>query len=474
MRQSFFKILRLIVVTVFFWSFLGIFSAQAANFDIKTNSPSCQIGDNIIVNISLNSVDVAANAVQGTITFSPNSLSNIDLSTSNSVVQFWVHEPVKNNASGVISFEGAIMNPGYLGGSGKILTLTFNCRQEGTSLISFSSGSILANDGQGTSILDKLSSLNINVLPKTVVTTTILPKTSVPIDTGTITGTKASPKLILESLTKQATDPIVAFSFKVQGADDPDYYEVIIDNGTKEIWPTSKNTHYETRVLTPGNHSIGVTAIYKNDYSLIATQDFTIEPLVLPIIKNLPTKISTDDAFEIEIGTEYPFSNVKIESQPLKGGTPIITVLATDKDGSLTTSLKGMLSEGSYLIRAQVFLDSLASSNYTSPVVVLVEPSALKQIQTLAINYLRIIVILAAITIVLAASIFYVLERMRRYNRKYRKTLEQSFKSLEAEGENIIELSDGIKGFSLTEHKSLNKFKELLDKLKKSLNSTKL
>jgi hypothetical protein len=145
---------------------------------------------------------------------------------------------------------------------------------------------------------------------------------------------------------------------------------------------------------------------------------------------------------------------------------PIVTVLTTDKNGLLKTNLKGLLTEGGYLIKAKVFLDNLASSNYTTPAVLQIEPSPLKQIQNLAASYLRIIVTLAATVIVLFAAIFYALERSRRYHRVYNKNIDSSFASLDKEGAEIIEMSDEQKGFSESERKSLNKFKALSARIK--------
>ncbi|MFZ2414546.1 MAG: hypothetical protein WAW33_00890, partial [Minisyncoccia bacterium] len=215
-----------------------------------------------------------------------------------------------------------------------------------------------------------------------------------------------------------------------------------------------------------GKHSIEVTAIYKNNYSLNATKDFTIEPLVLPIIKGLPLSISSEDALEIEIVTEYPSSNVKIESQPLNGGEPIVAILTTDEKGSLETNLKGLLTENSYLIKAKVFLDNLASSYYTTPAVLRVEPSPLQQIQALAASYLRIIVMLAATAIVLFTLIFYILERNRRYHLMYDKKIDSSFMKMDEDGKKIIEMSDGLEGFSKEEMKTLNQFRALANRIK--------
>ncbi|MCX6737597.1 MAG: hypothetical protein NTX26_02610, partial [Candidatus Parcubacteria bacterium] len=187
MKSLFSRDLRIVLTIAFLWLFLGNPQAKAANFVIGTASSTCRVGSSITLNILLNSPDIAANAVQGDITYHFDSLSLASINIKDTLIQFWVHTPVINNASGTVSFEGAIMTPGYLGKTGRILSLIFNCRQEGITPISFSSGSILANDGKGTSILDNLSSLNITILPQTTVTTK---------ETGIVGGTKANPKLI--------------------------------------------------------------------------------------------------------------------------------------------------------------------------------------------------------------------------------------------------------------------------------------
>ncbi len=464
MRSLRFNIFRLSIVTTLLWVFGGILSAQAAGFDIKTITSTCRIGSNISLEILLNSTEVAANAVQGTIRFSSIMLTLIDLNTKGSLVQFWVQEPIKNNVSGLISFEGAILNPGYLGKSGKILELIFSCRQEGITPISFSSGSILANDGKGTNILDKLSSLDITILPKATAIDT----------TGIIAGTKVPPKLILEPIARKATNPVATFAFKLQGAENPDYYEIVLDKGSPEIWPLAKGLIYKTPILDFGNHTLEVRAVYKNDYSLIANQEFVVEPLAVPVFKNLPSQITVNDPLEFEVITQYLLANVQTEFHPLKGGNPIVAVLPADNFGYLKANLSGLFDVGAYLVKAKVVLSDFSASPYLAPVVLKVEETPLKHFQTLSLTYLKIIVILGAVVMVLTSVIFYIIEKVKRHNLAHKKNLDQSFYSLDKEGGNIIELSDGVSGFSPTEHQSLNRFKALLIRIKKILYPTKL
>jgi hypothetical protein len=79
----------------------------------------------------------------------------------------WVQEPVFSNADGRVTFEGVVLNPGYTGSGGKILTLTLKAKGTGTARLSFSSGSVLANDGKGTNILTAMTGTTVTIGPST-------------------------------------------------------------------------------------------------------------------------------------------------------------------------------------------------------------------------------------------------------------------------------------------------------------------
>lgn len=97
--------------------------------------------------------DKPANAVSGTISFPTNLLEVTGTSTGGSIVTLWVANPTHSNSAGTVHFEGVIVNPGYSGTSGKIVSITFKAKAPGVASVTFPSGSILANDGLGTNIL---------------------------------------------------------------------------------------------------------------------------------------------------------------------------------------------------------------------------------------------------------------------------------------------------------------------------------
>jgi hypothetical protein len=104
------------------------------------------------------------NAASGSLSFSKDVIEVVSISKSGSIFNLWVQEPQYSNAMGVVSFEGIVLNPGF-NGTGKILSITFRAKNAGTGKFSFSNGSILANDGNGTNILKELGTGSITITP---------------------------------------------------------------------------------------------------------------------------------------------------------------------------------------------------------------------------------------------------------------------------------------------------------------------
>ncbi len=78
------------------------------------------------------------------------------------MVSLWVQDPQFSNSLGIVSFEGITPNPGFKG-SGKIISVIMRPKSVGSGKLSFTNGSILANDGNGTNILNNLGVGEINI-----------------------------------------------------------------------------------------------------------------------------------------------------------------------------------------------------------------------------------------------------------------------------------------------------------------------
>ncbi len=138
----------------------GVF---AATLSVSPSFASVAAGDTVSATVVVSSSDQPMNAVSGSLFFSNDTLTLLSVSKAASIVTIWATEPSFSNANGSASFEGIVPNPGFRGGGGKVLTLTFRAKKAGTATLSFASASVLANDGQGTEILGGNSGATISI-----------------------------------------------------------------------------------------------------------------------------------------------------------------------------------------------------------------------------------------------------------------------------------------------------------------------
>lgn len=158
--------IRLIVLgLLIFWWLLPIYGqAAGATLYLSPSSGSYAIGESFSVAVYVNSAEQAMNAASGNISFPQNKLEVTSLSKGGSIISLWIQEPSFSNSSGTINFEGIILNPGFVGTGGKIITITFKVLGGGSASLIFSSGSVLANDGLGTSILAGMGGANFDLV----------------------------------------------------------------------------------------------------------------------------------------------------------------------------------------------------------------------------------------------------------------------------------------------------------------------
>ena len=136
---------------------------NAANLYFSPSSGAHAVGTTFSVGVYVSSSDKAMNAASGVISFPGDKLEITSLSKTGSIFSLWVQEPTFLISSGTVHFEGIILNPGFTGSGGKIISLTFKTKTAGKASLTFSSSSVLANDGKGTNILASLGSAQFNL-----------------------------------------------------------------------------------------------------------------------------------------------------------------------------------------------------------------------------------------------------------------------------------------------------------------------
>ncbi|NMB92187.1 MAG: hypothetical protein GYA31_00995 [Parcubacteria group bacterium] len=132
-------------------------TVDAATLSLSPSSGSYSVGQTFTVTIYVASTDQAMNAVSASISFPSDLLQVVSLSKTSSIITNWVQEPSFSNNNGTITLEGIVLNPGYQGSSGRILSISFKAKSRGTANVTFTSSSVLANDGLGTNILKSIT-----------------------------------------------------------------------------------------------------------------------------------------------------------------------------------------------------------------------------------------------------------------------------------------------------------------------------
>jgi peptidoglycan hydrolase-like protein with peptidoglycan-binding domain len=149
-------------------AFLALFAfalpsiTHAASLYFGPSSGSYRVGQQFNVKVLVSSTDQRMNAAGARISFSTKDLELVSISESSSLIDVWGEAPFFSNSTGRASFEGLILD-GYQGSRGEIATLIFRAKSPGKTTLRFSSGSVLAYNGLGSSILKNLGDANFTI-----------------------------------------------------------------------------------------------------------------------------------------------------------------------------------------------------------------------------------------------------------------------------------------------------------------------
>lgn len=148
----------------FFRSILVLFATCASSFvfsyaadlNLIPASGTFEAGTTFTVSINITNNSQPINAISGGLTFPTNLLEVKSISKDGSIIKLWAEEPSFSNTNGSIKFEGVVLNPGFSGSKGKVLTVVFKAKANGDASVLFSTGSILANDGEATNVIQNM------------------------------------------------------------------------------------------------------------------------------------------------------------------------------------------------------------------------------------------------------------------------------------------------------------------------------
>lgn len=149
---------------VVFSFFVATSFVHAATLSVFPSSGTHTVGDTFSITVSASSPGQALNAIDGILSFQTDRLEALSVFKEGSILNLWAQEPIFSNTNGTVVFSGIVLNPGFTGFAGKVVKVNFRVKKSGNAAVVFSSGSVLANDGMGTSILTGLSSAQFTLL----------------------------------------------------------------------------------------------------------------------------------------------------------------------------------------------------------------------------------------------------------------------------------------------------------------------
>jgi len=152
----------------------GVLSAQAT-LSVSPASGTYKVGEMFSALVNLNSGGQSINAGMAQVNFDNTRLEIVSLGYSQSIFSLWTENPSFSNPAGNIIFGGGVPSPGFNGASGGVLRITFRTKAVGQAPISFISGSVLANDGQGSNILDSMRGSLLTITEATGPIKTVIP-----------------------------------------------------------------------------------------------------------------------------------------------------------------------------------------------------------------------------------------------------------------------------------------------------------
>ncbi|OGH81194.1 MAG: hypothetical protein A3F93_04005 [Candidatus Magasanikbacteria bacterium RIFCSPLOWO2_12_FULL_34_7] len=336
-----------IIVNASFW---GTVKATTLYFSPSVGSYD---SNNIFsVGVYVSNPNESMNAVSALITFPKEVLEVASVSKSNSIINLWVREPSFSNSKGFVNLEGIVLNPGFTGASGKLLTINFKVKTAGLANVLFSEASVLANDGQGTNILTSLNNANFYLGSTNVLSNELVkpPKTFNSPIIYSETHPNPSDWYAKDSInfnwlmTDDVTDVGVLVDQKsftnsgtVSVGKIDKYTYSNLDDGTWYLHIKLRNAsgwgqagHFQFNVDTEGPKNLEIKIVDRTDMT---------DPKI-DFIFSAEDELSGIDYFEVKIdGTvdkNVDFESATYQAELLGLGNHIITVRAVDKAGNFT------------------------------------------------------------------------------------------------------------------------------------------
>lgn len=130
------------------YGLLNVATALAAKLELNSLVSEIGIGQELQVNLTIDTQSEDINAVEAKISFPEQLLKLKEIRDGNSIINFWIERP-KIEKAGIINFSGIIPG-GYKETKGFLFSIILEAKKSGGGIVEISNAKILRNDGKGT------------------------------------------------------------------------------------------------------------------------------------------------------------------------------------------------------------------------------------------------------------------------------------------------------------------------------------
>lgn len=344
--------------------------AHAASLSIAPSVKDVTVGQIFTLSVDVSSPDAAMNAASGDVSFPSDKIQVLSVSKADSVMSLWIRDPSFSNSvdGGDVHFEGVVLNPGFIGADGNLITITFEAIAAGDAPISFSSGAVLANDGNGTNILKNMDSGDVTVAP-------LPPPVASHVSSAGGSNTSAcelplEPFSLDEVSGQDPTNPQPIFTWQPAGA---------VSQGIVYMVKIGNGDYFNASTIAvpdvPGEYQLPLQAPTKSTQLTVVAYDpacssasssvlFSVAPIPTPSITDFTRTIpSSHQLFSVE-GTAATGTTVLIYLE--KSNSVLAYSVQTDATGRWSMADEETMSEGTWKLHAQA-MDARGALSEATP-----------------------------------------------------------------------------------------------------------
>lgn len=217
---------------------------------------------------------------------------------------------------------------------------------------------------------------------------------------------------VITETTPNAVDAVRTFRFDVEDTSPIVRYLVIRDGLPAEEWiKTSDNAEYVTPPLSPGEHTLVVTAYDSAGLSRTETKTFTVDALTPPRLTEYSDRFPTS-AITLFKGETLPQHEIVATIRALTSGKEYEIRTKARDDGTFTLVPEFRFDVGSYEITLRAIAENGAQSDESDAVRFVVYEPGYVVVGTVAIRILSLLVPIISLILMLVFGTWFLWHRL--------------------------------------------------------------